>query len=45
MSGWEEKVRGLKEELLDLEAEKKGLESVLSRSVIMVPNQLSKYKI
>jgi len=31
VSGWEEKVRGLKEELLDLEAEKKGLESVLSR--------------
>jgi len=31
VSGWEEKVRGLKEELLDLEAQKKGLESVLSR--------------
>jgi len=28
---WEEKVRGLKEELLQLEAQKKGLEAVLKR--------------
>ena len=31
VDGWEEKVRGLKEELLQLEAQKKGLEGVLKR--------------
>ena len=31
MDQWEEKVRGLKEELLQLEAQKKGLEGVLKR--------------
>ena len=33
MLNWEQKVRGLKEELMELETQKLGLESVLNRLV------------